>query len=85
MNHGKLVPDDVTVAMVGERLARPDTREGVILDGFPCALPQAQALMKMNARLQRRITGVLCINVSEEAIVRRLSGRLICRACQTPC
>ena len=72
MNHRKLVPDDVTVAMVEERLARPDTRESFILAGFPRTLPQAQALMKMTARPQRRITGVLCINVSDEAIVGRL-------------
>jgi adenylate kinase len=84
MNRGELVPDDVTEAMVEERLARPDTREGFILDGFPRTLPQAQALMEMMARLQRRISGVLYINVSDEAIVSRLSGRLICRACQTP-
>ncbi|OGA10934.1 MAG: adenylate kinase [Betaproteobacteria bacterium RIFCSPLOWO2_02_64_14] len=84
MDRGELVPDDVTEAMVEERLARPDTQRGFILDGFPRTLPQAQALMDMMASLQRRIAGVLYINVSDEAIVNRLSGRLICRNCQTP-
>jgi adenylate kinase len=84
MNRGELVPDDVTEAMVKERLARPDTRDGFILDGFPRTMPQAQALMAMMATLRRRIAGVIYINVSDEAIVGRLSGRLICRNCQTP-
>ena len=84
MDRGELVPDDVTEAMVEERLARPDTHDGFILDGFPRTLPQAQALMDIMAGLQRRIAGVLYINVSDEAIVNRLSGRLICRNCQTP-
>ena len=69
---------------VEERLARPDTHDGFILDGFPRTLPQAQALMDMMAGLQRRIAGVLYINVTDDAIVNRLSGRLICRNCQTP-
>jgi adenylate kinase len=84
MDRGELVPDDVTEAMVEERLARPDTRDGFILDGFPRTLPQAGALADMLADLQRRVTGVLYINVSDDAIVSRLSGRLICRNCQTP-
>jgi adenylate kinase len=84
MNRGELVPDDVTKSMVEDRLARPDTGGGFILDGFPRTMPQAQALMEMMAKLRRRIAGVLYINVSDEAIVARLSGRLICRNCQTP-
>ncbi len=84
MNRGELVPDDVTKSMVEDRLARPDTRNGFILDGFPRTMPQAQALMEMMANLQRRISGVLYINVSDEAIVGRLSARMICRNCQMP-
>ena len=84
MDRGELVPDDVTEAMVEERLARSDTQPGFILDGFPRTLPQAEALAEMLAKLQRRLAGVLCINVSDEAIVGRLSGRLICRQCQAP-
>ncbi|MFI5357231.1 MAG: adenylate kinase [Opitutales bacterium] len=84
MDRGELVPDDVTEAMVAERLAQSDALKGFVLDGFPRTLPQAYALMEMSVRLQRRLAGVVCIKVSDEAIVSRLSGRLICRQCQTP-
>lgn len=84
MDRGELVPDDVTEAMVAERLDRPDTQNGFVLDGFPRTLPQASALMDLTAKLHRRIAGVLYIKVSDEAIIGRLSGRLICRQCQAP-
>jgi adenylate kinase len=84
MDRGELVPDDVTEAMVEERLARPDAAAGFILDGFPRTLPQAHALAEMLTRLQRRLSGVIYIKVSDEAIVGRLSARLICRQCQAP-
>ena len=84
MDRGELVPDDVTEAMVEERLERPDTRAGFVLDGFPRTLPQAGALAEMMARLQRRISGVLYIKVSDAALTGRLAGRLICHACQAP-
>lgn len=84
MDRGELVPDDVTEAMVQERLARPDTAPGFVLDGFPRTLPQAEALGEMMVHLRRRIEGVLYINVSDDEIVNRLGGRLICRQCQTP-
>ncbi|MDI1334696.1 MAG: adenylate kinase [Lacunisphaera sp.] len=84
MNRGELVPDDVTEAMVEERLARPDTQGGFILDGFPRTVSQAGALTEMMTRLRRRIAAVLYIKVSDEALVGRLSGRMICRACQAP-
>jgi len=84
MDRGELVPDDVTEAMVEERISRPDARGGFILDGFPRTLPQTQALTEMMNNMKRRIDGVLYIRVSDEEIVRRLSGRLICRNCQTP-
>ncbi|MEO6060539.1 MAG: adenylate kinase [Thermoflexales bacterium] len=84
MDRGELVPDEVAEAMVEERLARPDARDGFVLDGFPRTVPQAQALDEMLARMRRRLEGVLFVNVSDEAIVGRLSGRLVCRACQTP-
>jgi adenylate kinase len=82
MDRGELVPDDVTEAMVRERLARPDTQAGFILDGFPRTLPQAEALTEIMTGLQRRIDGVLYIKVSDQEIMDRLSGRLICRNCQ---
>ena len=84
MDRGELVPDDVTEAMVQQRLAGPDTVSGFILDGFPRTLPQAEALGEMLENLQRGLTRVLYINVPDEAIVERLGGRLICRNCQAP-
>ena len=84
MDRGELVPDDVTEAMVEERLACPDARDGFILDGFPRTLPQAHSLTEMMGHLHQRLTGVLYISVSDDAIVSRLSGRLICRNCQAP-
>lgn len=84
MNRGELVPDDVTEAMVKDRLSRPDVKDGFILDGFPRTISQAEALNVILTDLQRRLDGVFHINVSDDEIVRRLSGRLICRSCQTP-
>ena len=84
MDKGELVPDDVTEAMVEDRLSRPDTQEGIILDGFPRTLAQAEALTEITASLERQIDGVLYIKVSDVEIISRLSGRLICRNCQTP-
>jgi adenylate kinase len=84
MNRGELVPDDVTEAMVRERLSQPDIRRGFILDGFPRTLPQAEALTNIITSLNRRIDAVLYFNVSDEILINRLSGRLICRECQTP-
>jgi adenylate kinase len=84
MDRGELVPDDVTESMVRERLSRPDTEKGFILDGFPRTVGQAEALTEIITEMQRRIDTVLHIKVSDEEIVNRLSGRLICRNCQTP-
>ena len=84
MDRGELVPDDVTEGMVSERLARPDTEAGFIMDGFPRTLGQAEALTDILNDMQRRIDAVLYIKVSDEEIINRLSGRFICRNCQTP-
>lgn len=84
MNRGELVPDDVTDAMVEDRLAQPDVHDGCILDGFPRNIHQAEALADIMGRQQRRLSGVLYINVPDEAIVERLSGRMICEKCQAP-
>ena len=78
------MPDDVTEAMVEARIGRPDASDGFILDGFPRTLPQAQALTQMMADMHRQLDAVLHIKVSDEELVSRLSGRLICRRCQTP-
>jgi len=84
MDRGELVPDDVTEAMVEQRLAAADTGKGFVLDGFPRTLPQAEALTDMLGRLRRRLEGVIFIEVSDDEIVDRLGGRLICRQCQSP-
>jgi adenylate kinase len=84
MNRGELVPDDVTEAMVRERLARSDVRRGFVLDGFPRTLPQAEALSHIMESLNQYITAVLYFKVPQEELVARLSGRRICHKCQIP-
>lgn len=84
MNRGDLVPDEVTVAMLRERILRPDVHDGVLLDGFPRTLAQARALEDLMAELGRTVDGVFYIKVPDDEVVNRLSGRLICRECQVP-
>ena len=84
MEKGVLVPDEVTVQMVLEHMSAPDCEHGVIFDGFPRNLNQAEALDKALARQGKTIDKVVYIKVSEEELLRRLSGRWICRNCQTP-
>ncbi len=81
MDRGDLVPDDITISMVRERLKQPDIQNGVIFDGFPRTIPQAQALDELLEAIGGKIDAVLHIQVSDDEIVRRLSGRLICRKC----
>ena len=83
VEQGLLVPDDLTVAMVMERLARPDCQAAVLLDGFPRTVAQAEALQAALARQNQRLDAVLYIKVPTEALLNRLSGRLLCRQCQT--
>jgi adenylate kinase len=78
MDAGDLVPDDVIVAMVAERLQEEDAQDGFILDGFPRTVPQAEALDKQLGELGRRITAVLLLDVPDEEVERRLSGRRVC-------
>jgi len=80
MDRGELVPDDVTIAMVKERLSRPDTVNGALLDGFPRTPAQADALAKMLAELGGRVNVVPYISVPPEMLIERLSGRWTCRA-----
>lgn len=84
MDRGELVPDDVTVRMLLERISQPDAADGYILDGFPRSLAQAEALDEALKSRNENIDKVLLVDVSEDELVRRLSGRWICRACQTP-
>jgi adenylate kinase len=80
MNKGELVPDDVTIAMIRERLERPDCVQGALLDGFPRTPAQAQALADMLAALNGEVKLVPYISVPEGVLVERLTGRWTCRA-----
>lgn len=84
IDEGNLVPDDVTIAMVKDRIQRPDCAQGVLFDGFPRTLAQAEGLDKMLAESGHKLDGVLLLDVSDDELVKRLSGRWICRRCQTP-
>jgi adenylate kinase len=78
MDRGDLVPDEILVAMVAERLQEEDAQDGFILDGFPRTVPQAEALDKQLGDLGRRITAVLLLDVPDDEVERRLSGRRMC-------
>ncbi len=78
MDAGELVPDDLIVAMAAERLREPDTADGFILDGFPRTLDQALALEQQLSEGGRHITAAILIEVPDEEVVRRLSGRRVC-------
>jgi len=84
MERGVLVPDPISIRMVLERMSAPDCEPGVILDGFPRNLKQAEALDKALAQQAKAIDKVIYIKVSEEELTKRLSGRWVCRNCQTP-
>jgi adenylate kinase len=81
MNRGELVPDDVTIAMIRERLSRPDCAKGALLDGFPRTPAQADALAKMLAELGGKVDVVPYINVPSAVLVERLGGRWTCKTC----
>ena len=80
IDSGQLVPDDLTIAMVKERIARPDCAGGVILDGFPRTVDQASALDDLLKQNQEKIEKVVFINVPEQVLVERLSGRWLCES-----
>jgi adenylate kinase len=84
MDKGQLVPDEITIQMVLERLAAPDCEKGAILDGFPRNTGQAEALDKALAQQSKAIDKVVYVMVSEAELLKRLSGRWICRNCQAP-
>jgi adenylate kinase len=81
MEHGELVPDEVTVGMVRERLSRPDAAQGAILDGFPRTIAQAEALEALLADLGYELAVVPYIKVPEDVLLARLAGRWTCRKC----
>jgi adenylate kinase len=78
MDRGDLVPDEVIIGVIAERLQGEEAADGFILDGFPRTVPQAEALEAKMSELRREITGVLLIDVPEEEILRRLGGRRTC-------
>jgi adenylate kinase len=84
MDAGDLVPDSVVIGIVKDRLQEPDTTKGFLMDGFPRTIPQAEALDKALEELERAISKVVVILVDEDDLVKRLSGRRVCRACQAP-
>lgn len=84
LEKGILVPIEMTIRMVLERMSAPDCESGVVFDGFPRNLEQARALDEALAKQAKAIDRVVYIKVSEEELLKRLSGRWICRDCQTP-
>lgn len=80
MSQGRLVPDELTVRMVADRLSAADAAAGSILDGFPRTVPQAEALDRMLAGMGRQVDRVIVFDVPEAELLARLSGRWLCRA-----
>ncbi|TDM12864.1 adenylate kinase [Macrococcus lamae] len=83
MDKGELVPDEVTIGIVKERLAEEDAKKGFLLDGFPRTVEQAEALNDIMAESDRKIEAVVNIEVQEEELMNRLTGRRICEVCGT--
>lgn len=84
INKGLLVPDEVTIGLVKERLMQDDCTNGFLLDGFPRTIPQAEALEKLLEEIHRPITMVIDITADKEALIRRISGRRVCKTCAAP-
>jgi adenylate kinase len=81
MDRGALVPDDVIIGLVGERLSGRDAATGFILDGFPRTIAQAEALARLLKDRGQTLDAVVYFDVSEPELLRRLTGRRVCRAC----
>lgn len=84
MKAGKLVPDEITIKMILERIAQPDCKNGCVFDGFPRTLEQAKALDVALEKAGKSIEKAIYIEVPEEALLDRLTGRYVCRVCQSP-
>lgn len=81
MDAGKLVPDEVVIGIINDRLHEPDCKKGFILDGFPRTVPQAEALNKLLEKMGSRIDAVVDLAVEEHILVERLTGRRTCKNC----
>ncbi len=81
MDKGELVPDKLLIDLIKDRLSQPDCRKGFLLDGFPRTIPQAEALDEILDDINKNLDGVINIDVGSNELVRRLSGRRICRGC----
>jgi len=81
MDSGALVPDELVVRLVGDRLGAPDAAGGALLDGFPRTVAQAEALADYLAQKGRQVDHCVCLNVPDEILVGRLAGRRMCREC----
>ncbi|MER3446224.1 MAG: adenylate kinase [Candidatus Dadabacteria bacterium] len=81
MDKGELVPDDIMIEIIRDRIARPDSKGGFLLDGFPRTIPQAEALDRMLSKEHLKIDSVISIEVDDEEIVKRISGRRVCEKC----
>jgi adenylate kinase len=84
LDNGALVPDEVTIGMLADRISQPDAAGGFVLDGYPRNVDQARALDRMLAERGASVSGVLDVEVPEDELVRRLAGRLVCRAASHP-
>jgi len=84
MEKGDLVPDDVTIGIVEARLSKDDCNHGYLLDGFPRTLKQAEALEKLTTKINRPVNLIINIDADEEELVKRISGRRVCKNCGTP-
>ena len=84
ISKGHLVPDDVTISIVKERLSQDDIAKGFLLDGFPRTLPQAEALEALSKEINRPIEAVINLNCDTQELIRRISGRRVCTTCGAP-
>jgi adenylate kinase len=84
IDKGHLVPDEVTIDMLKNRLAKEDCENGFLLDGFPRTIPQAEALEKLSKEINCPIQVVVNLDCNEEELIRRISGRRVCKVCGAP-
>ena len=84
IDHGDLVPDEVTIGIVKERLGQDDCEKGFLLDGFPRTLPQAEALKELSREVNRPIEVVVNLDCDNAELIRRISGRRVCKTCGAP-